>query len=72
MRRHRYRVPPGKKYQDGTALLRLRISWAGNRIDYAPGIAVDLSKWLQDAMRVKPNSTHTKDKVPATYINRVL
>ena len=72
MRRHRYRITPGKKHRDGTALLRLRISWAGNRIDYAPGIAVDLSKWLSDAMRVKPNSTHTKDKVPATYINRVL
>lgn len=72
MRRHRYRITPGKKHRDGTALLRLRISWAGNRIDYAPGIAVDLSKWLPDAMRVKPNSTHTKDKVPATYINRVL
>lgn len=72
MRRHRYRITPGKKHRDSTALLRLRISWAGNRIDYAPGIAVDLSKWLPDAMRVKPNSTHTKDKVPATYINRVL
>lgn len=72
MRRHRYRITPGKKHRNGTALLRLRISWAGNRIDYAPGIAVDLSKWLPDAMRVKPNSTHTKDKVPATYINRVL
>lgn len=72
MRRYRCRITPGKKHKDGTALLRLRISWAGNRIDYAPGIAVDLSKWLPDAMRVKPNSTHTKDKVPATYINRVL
>lgn len=72
MRRYRCRITPGRKHKDGTALLRLRISWAGNRIDYAPGIAVDLSKWLPDAMRVKPNSTHTKDKVPATYINRVL
>ena len=72
MRRYRCRITPGRKHKDGSALLRLRISWAGNRIDYAPGIAVDLSKWLPDAMRVKPNSTHTKDKVPATYINRVL
>lgn len=72
MGRYRYRITPGKVHADGTALLRLRVSWSGQRIDYALGLRVELSKWLPEAMRVKPNTTHTAERVPATYINRTI
>lgn len=60
------------KPKDGTALLRLRISFGAQRAEFSMGVRVELDKWDERTMRAKPNTTHTAKRIPANYINRLI
>lgn len=49
--------------------LRYRIKWDGNTVAFNVGYRVDNNKWVAEAQRCKPNTTHGKKKISAATIN---
>lgn len=52
------------------AKLRFRIRWGQNIVAFNLGFRVDVSKWSIDTQRCKNGTTHGKNKVMASVINR--
>ncbi len=50
--------------------LRLRIRYASGKVDFNVGYRVTIEKWLNEAQRCKPGTSHGKKKVSATEINK--
>lgn len=50
--------------------LRYRIKWNGYTVAFNVGYRVDNDKWVAEAQRCKPNTTHGKKKVSASTINK--
>ena len=57
---------------DGLCSVRLRVKWCRSKCiaTFALPYKIDVSKWIQAAQRVKPNTTHGKYSVSAADINR--
>jgi len=52
------------------AKLRMRIRYGGGSlVNFNVGYRVDIDKWIKDAQRCKPGTTHGKKKIPAGEIN---
>ncbi|OFO52018.1 hypothetical protein HMPREF3027_07220 [Porphyromonas sp. HMSC077F02] len=66
-----YSITPFRE-EGGEASLRLRVSFNSKRVDMLLGLKVEVAKWDKDTMRVRPNTFHTKKRVPANYINRTI
>lgn len=49
--------------------LRYRIKWNGNTVAFNVGYRVDNNKWVAEAQRCKPNTTHGRKKISAATIN---
>lgn len=49
--------------------LRYRIKWDGNTVAFNVGYRVDNNKWVAEAQRCKPNTTHGRKKISAATIN---
>lgn len=56
------------------ASLNLRVKWNNSRCitTFSVGIKVEIAKWSQDVQRCKNNTTHGKNMVPASVINKKL
>ena len=56
---------------DGLCSVRLRVKWCRSKCiaTFALPYKIDVSKWIQAAQRVKPNTTHGKYSVSAADIN---
>ncbi len=50
--------------------LRLRIRYASGKVDFNVGYRVTIEKWLNEAQRCKPGTSHGKKKISASEINR--
>lgn len=55
-----------------TARIRYTIRWGGRMVRFLVGYRVEVSKWISESQRCKPNTTHGSDRVPAADINRRL
>ena len=60
---------PDKEKDKPDAKLRMRIRYGEHLVNFNVGYRVDLAKWVKDAQRCKPGTTHGKYKVSATEIN---
>jgi len=58
-----------KEKEKPDSKLRYRIKWDGNTIAFNVGYRVDNNKWVAEAQRCKPNTTHGKKKISAATIN---
>ena len=61
------------KDKDGkTANLNFRIKWNSSKCiaTFALGEKIEIAKWSQESQRCRSNTTHGKQAVPASYINR--
>lgn len=61
-----------KEKDKSNARVRFRIKWEGNILAFNLGYRIEIDKWIADIQRCKANTTHGKDKVPASIINRKL
>lgn len=61
-------VPDSEKGSDD-ARLRCRIRWGGQTCAFLVGYRVDKSKWIAESQRCRNNTTHGKNKIPASVIN---
>lgn len=52
------------------AKLRFRVRWGQNIVAFNLGFRIDISKWSVDTQRCKNGTTHGKNKVMASVINR--
>lgn len=52
------------------AKIRFRVRWGQNIVAFNLGFRVDISKWSLDTQRCKNGTTHGKNKVMASVINR--
>lgn len=52
------------------AKLRFRVRWGQNIVAFNLGFRIDVSKWSVDTQRCKNGTTHGKNKVMASVINR--
>ena len=59
-----------KGKEDGR--IRYRIRWGKEQADFSVGYRVHPDKWSTDTERCKNNTTHGKDKTPASEINRAI
>lgn len=52
--------------------LRLRVRWCNSAcvLSFTLPFRIDGSKWIQSAQRLKPNTTHGKNHIPAIVINK--
>lgn len=60
---------PDKEIDKPDAKLRLRIRYGKSLVNFNVGYRIDLAKWIKEAQRCKPGTTHGKYKVSATEIN---
>lgn len=58
-----------KEKEKPDSKLRYRIKWDGNTVAFNVGYRVDNNKWVAEAQRCKPNTTHGKKKISAATIN---
>lgn len=58
-----------KEKEKPDSKLRYRIKWNGNTVAFNVGYRVDNNKWVAEAQRCKPNTTHGKKKISAATIN---
>lgn len=63
-----------KTKDEGLSRLRVRIKWNNSKslVSFALPYLIDPSKWIKEMQRLKPNTTHGKNKVLASTINRLL
>ncbi len=56
------------------ANLNLRVKWNNSKCitTFSVGIKVEIAKWSQEAQRCKNNTTHGKNMLPASVINKKL
>lgn len=52
------------------AKLRYRIKWNGNIVAFNVGYRIDIEKWSTETQRCKANTTHGKNKISASVINK--
>ena len=52
------------------AKLRYRIKWNGNIVAFNLGYRIDIEKWSTETQRCKANTTHGKNKISASVINK--
>lgn len=55
-----------------SARLRYRIKWGRNVVAFGVGYRVELDRWNAEAQRCVANTTHGKNRTPASVINRAI
>lgn len=55
---------------DNRGSLRMFVRYCGRKISLSLGYSVDAGKWDKDAQRCKRNTTHGRESIPASVINR--
>ena len=61
-----------KEKDSFSAKLRYRIKWGKNIVAFGLGYRIDIDKWSLESQRCKNNTTHGKNKTPASVINRTI
>ena len=61
-----------KEKDSSSAKLRYRIKWGKNIVAFSLGYRIDIAKWSLESQRCKNNTTHGKNKTPASIINRTI
>ena len=61
-----------KEKDSFSAKLRYRIKWGKNIVAFGLGYRIDIEKWSLESQRCKNNTTHGKNKTPASVINRTI
>ena len=61
-----------KEKDSSSAKLRYRIKWGKNIVAFGLGYRIDIDKWSLESQRCKNNTTHGKNKTPASVINRTI
>lgn len=57
------------KDESGICKVRYRVKWDNCQVAFGLGYRVEQNKWVQEAQRCKPNTTHGKKKISAFVIN---
>ena len=52
------------------AKLRYRVKWSGNIVAFNVGYRIENDKWSTETQRCKANTTHGKNKISASIINK--
>lgn len=61
-----------KEKDSSSAKLRYRIKWGKNIVAFSLGYRIGIDKWSLESQRCKNNTTHGKNKTPASVINRTI
>lgn len=61
-----------KEKDSFSAKLRYRIKWGKNIVAFGLGYRIDIDKWSLESQRCKNNTSHGKNKTPASVINRTI
>ena len=61
-----------KEKDSFSAKLRYRIKWGKNIVAFSLGYRIGIDKWSLESQRCKNNTTHGKNKTPASVINRTI
>ncbi len=61
-----------KEKDSFSAKLRYRIKWGKNIVAFGLGYRINIDKWSLESQRCKNNTTHGKNKTPASVINRTI
>ncbi len=61
-----------KEKDSFSAKLRYRITWGKNIVAFGLGYRINIDKWSLESQRCKNNTTHGKNKTPASVINRTI
>lgn len=52
--------------------LRMRVRWSEGVLTFNLGYTIEIDKWVKEAQRVKANTTHGRNKIPAVVINKAI
>lgn len=74
MIRYRLLWTVDKTKDERNAPLQFRVKWNGSKCiaTFSPKIAINATKWSQEAQRCNANTTHTDKLIPANIINKRL
>ena len=59
-----------KEKEKPDAKLRYRVKWSGNIVAFNIGYRIEIDKWSTETQRCKANTTHGKNKIAASIINK--
>lgn len=70
--KHKILFFPEKEQGKPDGKIRMRVRWNNNIAQFNVGYRVNINKWVSDSQRCKNNTTHGKNSIPASTINRAI
>ena len=70
--KHKILFFPEKEQGKPDGKIRMRVRWNNNIAQFNVGYRVNIDKWVAASQRCKNNTTHGKNSIPASTINRAI